>query len=95
MSDLGTPIFRLALSVDAPGYNDSDLCPFLAGRAEVWFDDRIEPSVHFKQEIQQKLKDTSIFIAVVSPSYLESEYCIPHELGWFTSASSHKRQLQN
>jgi hypothetical protein len=59
------------------------LNPFLAGRAEVWFDDRIEPSVHFKQEIQQKLKDTPIFIAVVSPSYLESEYCILHELDWF------------
>src|SRR5438270_854055 len=59
------------------------LNPFLAGRAEVWFDDRIEPSVRFKQEIQQKLKDTPVFVAVVSPSYLESEYCILHELDWF------------
>jgi|ERR1017187_2613710 hypothetical protein len=59
------------------------LNPFLAGRAEVWFDDRIQPGVYFKQEIQQKLKDTPIFVAVVSPSYLDSEFCISDELDWF------------
>jgi hypothetical protein len=59
------------------------LNPFLAGRAEVWFDDRIEPGVYFKQEIQQKLKDTPIFAAVVSPSYLDSEFSISDELDWF------------
>ena len=32
------------------------LNPFLAGRAEVWFDDRIAPGTYFQQEIQQKLK---------------------------------------
>lgn len=59
------------------------LNPFLSGRAEVWFDDRIAPGVYFKDEIQQKLKDTAIFIAVVSPSYLYSEFSIIHELDWF------------
>lgn len=59
------------------------LSPFLAGLAEVWFDDRIQPGVYFKDEIQQKLKDTPIFVAVVSPSYLDSEYSIVHELDWF------------
>jgi hypothetical protein len=59
------------------------LNPFLARSAEVWFDDRIEPGVYFKVEIQQKLKDTPIFVAVVSPSYLDSEFCIIDELGWF------------
>jgi hypothetical protein len=37
----------------------------------------------FKDEIQQKLKDISIFVAVVSPSYLESEFSIIHKLEWF------------
>src|ERR1017187_4346299 len=50
------------------------LNPFLAGRAEVWLDDRIEHGVHFKQEIQQKLKDTPIFVAVISPAYLDSDF---------------------
>lgn len=59
------------------------LNPILCGRAEVWFDDRIAPGVYFKEEIQQKLKDTAIFVAVVSPSYLQSEFSIIHELDWF------------
>ncbi len=59
------------------------LNPFVAGRAEVWFDDRIRPGVYFKEEIQKKLKDTPVFVAVVSPSYLDSEFSIRHELDWF------------
>jgi hypothetical protein len=59
------------------------LMPFLAGRAEVWFDDRIRPGLYFKDEIQKKLKDTPIFVAVVSPSYLDSEFSIIDELEWF------------
>jgi hypothetical protein len=59
------------------------LNPFLAGRAEVWFDDRIQAGSYFKEEIQQKLKDTPIFVAVVSPSYMDSEFSIVNELDWF------------
>jgi hypothetical protein len=59
------------------------LNPFVSGRAEVWFDERLAPGVYFKEEIQQKLKDTPVFVAVVSPSYLESEFSIIHELEWF------------
>jgi TIR domain len=59
------------------------LNPFLAGRAEVWFDDRIAPGTYFQQEIQQKLKNTKIFVAAISPAYLASENCMTHELEWF------------
>jgi hypothetical protein len=59
------------------------LNPFLAGRAEVWFDDRLGPGVYFKDEIQAKLKDTPIFVAIISPSYLDSEFSITYELDWF------------
>jgi hypothetical protein len=59
------------------------LNPFLAGRAEVWFDDHLEHGVHLKHETQQKLKETPIFVAVVSPSYLASEFSMIHELDWF------------
>ncbi|MGD0014002.1 MAG: toll/interleukin-1 receptor domain-containing protein [Bryobacteraceae bacterium] len=59
------------------------LNPFLAGRAEVWFDDRIQPGVYFREEIQQKLTNTPLLVAVLSPSYLDSEFCIIHELEWF------------
>jgi len=60
------------------------LNPFLAGRAEVWFDKRrLQTGDYFKDEIQEKLRNTPVFVAVVSPSYLDSEFCILHELNWF------------
>ena len=69
------------------------LNPFLAGRAEVWFDDRIAPGVYFRQDIQQELRKTPIFIAVVSPSYLDSEFCINDELAWFQNWGKEVIQL--
>lgn len=69
------------------------LNPFLAGRAEVWFDDRIAPGVYFKEDIQQKLKNTPIFIAVVSPSYLDSGFCVNDELAWFQNWGKEVIQL--
>jgi TIR domain-containing protein len=59
------------------------LSPFLAGRVEVWFDDRIRPGVYFQEEIQELLKNTPIFLAVISPSYLNSDFCMIQELEWF------------
>ena len=60
------------------------LNPFLAGRAEVWFDKRrLQTGDYFKDEIQEKLRNTPVFVAVVSPSYLDSEFCVLHELNWF------------
>jgi hypothetical protein len=59
------------------------LNPFLAGRAEVWFDDRIKPGTYFKEEIQTKLKDTPIFVAIISPSYLDSNFSMIDELEHF------------
>ena len=61
----------------------TELASFLTDRVQVWFDDRIRPGVYFQQEIQQKLKNTPIFIAVISPSFLESTFCMQSELEWF------------
>jgi hypothetical protein len=62
---------------------EEKLNPFLAGRAKIWFDDRIKPGTYFKEDIQKKLKDTPIFVAIISPSYLESKFSIVDELEWF------------
>ncbi|HEY6342462.1 MAG TPA: toll/interleukin-1 receptor domain-containing protein [Bryobacteraceae bacterium] len=71
------------------------LTPFLAGHtAEVWFDDRLRPGVYFKEEIQQKLKDTPIFVAVVSPAYLDSEFSIVNELDWFQNQPGSSEIIQ-
>src|SRR3954452_17313209 len=59
------------------------LNPCLAGQVEVWFDDRIRPGEYFREEIQQKLQNTPVFVAIISPSYLYSEFCMVHELEWF------------
>lgn len=59
------------------------LNPFLANRVRVWFDDRIRPGTYFKDDIQGTLRNTPIFVSVVSPSYLDSYFCMVDELEWF------------
>ena len=69
----------------------TDLKSMLAGGlaefskdVEVWFDtDRLTTGDCFKQEIQDELSNTRILLAVLSPAYLESEFCIEKELDWF------------
>ena len=60
----------------------------LAGHAEVWYDHRIAPGVYFQREIQQKLSNTPILLAVVSSSYLESAFCMRLELEWFQNTTA-------
>jgi hypothetical protein len=56
----------------------------LAGEPEIWFDaDRLRTGDIFKQEIHDKLNRTLILIAVVSPSFLKSEFCRLQELDYF------------
>jgi len=56
----------------------------LAGESEIWFDaDRLRTGDIFKQEIRNKLGDTLMLLAVVSPSYLKSQFCREEELDWF------------
>src|SRR5215469_4987280 len=51
---------------------------------DVWFDaDRLQTGDRFKQEIQEKLSNTRVLIAVLSPAYLSSPFCIEEELTWF------------
>jgi hypothetical protein len=56
----------------------------LSDEVDVWFDaDRLQTGDRFKQEIQDKLSNTRILVAVVSPAYLKSEFCMEEELAWF------------
>src|SRR5436305_2486160 len=62
----------------------SRLTADLAGEPEIWFDaDRLRTGDIFKQEIHQKLSNTLILLSIVSPSYLQSEFCIERELNHF------------
>jgi hypothetical protein len=54
---------------------------------DVWFDaDGIQSGDCFKQEIQERISNTRVLIAVLSPAYLKSQFCIEEELDWFQNS---------
>jgi hypothetical protein len=56
----------------------------LAGEPEIWFDaDRLKTGDVFKQTIQDKIDNTLMLIAVISPAFLNSSFCMEQELGSF------------
>jgi hypothetical protein len=56
----------------------------LSEDVDVWFDaDRLQTGDRFKQEIHEKLSNTRILVAVLSPAYLRSQFCMEEELAWF------------
>jgi TIR domain len=70
------------------------LASYLTPRVQVWFDTRIDPGREFRQEIREKLEQTPVFLAVVSPNYLQSEFCIQEELEWFRSQGGVRHVVQ-
>lgn len=65
---------------------DRQLEGSLGGRpAQVWMDSKLQIGDDFVQRIQTKLRRTALFIAVVSPRYVESEPCMLMELQFFHS----------
>jgi hypothetical protein len=56
----------------------------LSEDVDVWFDaDRLRTGDRFRQEIQEKLRNTRVLIAVLSPAYLTSDFCMDEELTCF------------
>src|SRR5688572_29804466 len=47
----------------------------LGGRVVVWWDDRLSGADLFPIEIASQVKSTGVLVALISPSYLESEWC--------------------
>jgi hypothetical protein len=62
----------------------SRLTADLAGAPEIWFDaDRLRTGDIFKQKIHEELSNTLILLSIISPAYLQSEFCIERELNHF------------
>jgi TIR domain len=61
---------------------------------DVWMDARLEPGADFRNEIQEKLRKSAIFIAVVSPSYVQSSECMDLELGFFLENTPRGKVIQ-
>lgn len=56
----------------------------LSDDVDVWFDaDRLQTGDRFKQKIHDKLRNTRILVAVLSPAYLKSQFCMEEELTSF------------
>jgi hypothetical protein len=56
----------------------------LSADVDIWFDaDRLRTGDTFKQEIRDKLSDTMMMVSIVSPAYVQSEFCMAEELDWF------------
>ncbi len=58
------------------------LAPRLPG-VQVWLDEDIKSGEYPQHKIQDRLRNTPVFVAIVSPSYLESRYCRDLELDFF------------
>jgi len=48
----------------------------LGRKAEIWRDDRLQGNDVFAQEIMAQFPDTAALVAVVSPRYVQSEWCL-------------------
>lgn len=44
-------------------------------RVSLWMDHRLEPQRHLDAELRRRIADSRVFLAFLSPSYLESTWC--------------------
>ena len=62
-------------------------------RTTVWRDRRLSGTEIFSDEIEQQLRSSAVLISVISPGYLQSEWC-NRELIGFTTAAEDRRNLR-
>jgi hypothetical protein len=44
-------------------------------RTTVWRDKRLTPAEVFSDEIEQQLRSSAVLVSVISPGYMQSEWC--------------------
>src|SRR5690242_2674685 len=55
---------------------DAILSMRLGRKAEIWRDERLQGNDVFAQEIISQFPETAALVAVVSPRYVQSEWCL-------------------
>lgn len=60
----------------------------LGRKAEIWRDERLQGNDAFAQEILAQFPDTAALVAVVSPRYLQSEWCLREARGFCEAAQN-------
>lgn len=78
--DTGRPEVRIFVSYshhDAGAQEklNRHLAPWRRDGVTVWYDENIEPGATLSTEIARELRRAHIFVALFSPSYLDSHYC--------------------
>jgi hypothetical protein len=78
--DTGKPEVRIFVSYshhDAGAQEklNRHLAPWRRDAVAVWYDENIEPGATLSTEIARELRRAHIFVALFSPSYLDSHYC--------------------
>ena len=76
----GKPDVRIFMSYShhdaaAQAKLNTHLAPWRRDGVTVWYDENIEPGAGLNVEIVRELRQAHIFVALFSPSYLESHYC--------------------
>ena len=62
-------------------------------RINVWRDKRLTGGEVFSDEIEQQLRSSAVLVSVISPGYMQSEWC-NRELGGFTRAAQDRGNLR-
>ena len=57
----------------------TQLSPLAREGVELWYDNNIDPGAEIDPGIRKALKRARVFVAIVSPDYLESRYCYDRE----------------
>ena len=65
----------------------------LGRRTKVWRDKRLTGGEIFSDEIEQQLRSSAVLISVISPAYMQSEWC-NRELVGFTKAAQDRGSLR-
>ena len=65
----------------------------LGRRTKVWRDKRLTGAEVFSDEIEQQLRSSAVLISVISPAYMQSEWC-NRELIGFTKAAQDRGGLR-
>lgn len=54
---------------------EQHLAPWLRDEVSIWWDENIEPGASLDAEIAKALRSAHIFVALLSPAFLASNYC--------------------
>jgi hypothetical protein len=58
-----------------------------SGYIDVWHDRKIVPGQKFDSEIQHKISNSQIFLFLISPAFISSDYCVDKE--YLTAKAMH------